>query len=178
MGVARQTIRVAGMNETRPSAILGLLNEALRRGGYERFVTVCDVRVLPTDGTARLTICAAGHPLPLLVRANGDVDVAGHHGTVLGIVEDVLLTDVAVQMGPGDAMVLYTDGLIEWPSHEDLDRAFSDLLSSLAGRSATEIADRLQTWWSEGTGGRGRDDAAVVVLRCVGDPMPGRGGAA
>jgi serine phosphatase RsbU (regulator of sigma subunit) len=167
MGVARQTIRVAGMNETRPSAILGVLNEVLRRGGYERFVTVCDVRVLPTDGDVRLTVCAAGHPLPLLIGSDGQVGIAGRHGTVLGVVDDVRLTDVPAQIRPGDALVLYTDGLIEWPSHQDVDASFRQTLSSLAGRSAADIADGLQAWWKEGTGGNGRDDAAVVVVRPV-----------
>jgi serine phosphatase RsbU (regulator of sigma subunit) len=165
MGVARQTIRVAGMNETRPSAILFVLNEALIQGRYERFVTVCDVRARPGPDATRLTVCAAGHPLPLLIRGGGSVESVGVHGMVLGVLDEVALTDATADMGPGDALVLYTDGLVEWPSHADVD--LRPLLSTLAGRTAREIVQAIEAWWRRGTGGAGRDDAAVLVLRSV-----------
>jgi serine phosphatase RsbU (regulator of sigma subunit) len=165
MGVARQTIRVAGMTESRPSSILRVVNDALLIGDYGRFVSVCDVRVRPSHDGAQLTVCAAGHPLPMLVGSDGSVREVGVHGLLLGIVEDVQLADTTVDMAPGALLVLFTDGLVEWPSHADVDTPFRDLLSSLAGGSAEEAVRRIETWWREGVGPWPVDDTAVLVVR-------------
>jgi GAF domain-containing protein len=167
MGVARQSIRVAGMSETRPSAILGLLNEALLRGDYDRFVTVCDVRVRPGEDVARLTVCSAGHPLPLLVSPCGDVKSVGRPGTLLGVFEDVVLTDVTFELPPGGALLLYTDGLVEKSSRLRAQASLERLLSALAGRSAGEMLEAIEEWWREGNGATARDDAAGLVLRAT-----------
>ena len=168
MGVARQTIRVAGMTAVRPSAILRVLNESLVRGAYERFVTVADVRVRHQSGRAELSVCLAGHPLPMLLRADGEVHPVGEPGTLLGMFEDVNLTDSPAEMAPGDALVLFTDGLLEWPSRREVDGDFRQLLASLCGSSAEEIVRAVERWWRDGTKGYARDDVAVLVVRFLG----------
>jgi PAS domain S-box-containing protein len=165
MGVARQTIRVAGMAESRPSSILRVVNDALLIGGYGRFVSVCDVRVRPSEGGAQITVCAAGHPLPVLVAPDGSVREVGRHGLLLGLFEDVQLVDTVVDMDSGSLLVLFTDGLVEWPSRADVDASFRDLVSSLAGRSAEEAVRGIEAWWREGVGSAPQDDTAVLVVR-------------
>jgi PAS domain S-box-containing protein len=165
MGVARQTIRVVGMAETRPSAILRDLNRAMLEGGYDRFVTVCDIRARPLERGVRLTVCAAGHPLPLLVGSDGSVREVGEPGMVLGISEEVSLTDAVVELHPGETVILYTDGLLEWPSRAPTERPFQRLLSSLARSPVEEIVLAIESWWREGVGSDARDDAALLVLR-------------
>ena len=167
MGLARQTVRVAGMSDSRPSAILRVVNEVLLQGAYERFATACDVRVIPQSSGGRIVVCSAGHPLPMVIRVDGRVETAGRHGSLLGVTDDVELFDVPMDIHPGDALVLFTDGLIEWPSHPEVDGSLRELLSSLACRPAADIVAALEAWWLEGTGGRGPDDAAVLVLRAV-----------
>lgn len=165
MGVARQTIRVAGMGEDRPSAILAVLNEALLQGGYRPFVTVCDVRVRPVPEGARLTVCTAGHPLPLLLSRDGDVREIGIPGTLLGVVPDPTLSDVAADLSPGDALVLYTDGVIEWHPKRNAYEEFVDLLASRGGRPAEVLVADIRSWRDEGVGSTAPDDAAVLVVR-------------
>jgi serine phosphatase RsbU (regulator of sigma subunit) len=167
MGLARQTVRVAGMSDSRPSAILRVVNEVLLQGAYERFATACDVRVIPQAHGGRIVVCSAGHPLPMLIRADGQVETAGRNGTLLGVSEEVDLYDVPMEIRPGDALVLFTDGLVEWPSHPDVEGSLRELLSSLSCRPAAGIVDALERWWDDGTGGHGHDDAAVLVLRAV-----------
>jgi PAS domain S-box-containing protein len=165
MGVARQTIRVIGMTETRPSAILRYLNRAMLEGGFDRFVTVCDIRARPLERGVRLTVSAAGHPLPLLVGTDGSVREVGEPGMVLGIGEEVALSDTVVELRPGETVVLYTDGLLEWPSRAPTEAPFQRLLSSLAGSPAKEVVLAIESWWREGVGSDARDDAALLVLR-------------
>ena len=168
MGVARQTIRVAGMTASRPSAILEVLNQTLMTGEYERFVTVADVRVRRGQGSAGLSVCLAGHPPPMLLAADGRVRPVGEPGMLLGAFPNVSLTDSDVEMqDQGDALILYTDGLLEWPSRVEVIDSFHRLVSSLHGRSADEIVHVLDRWWRDGTNEQARDDAAVLVLRFV-----------
>lgn len=167
MGVARQTISVAGMSESRPSAILSTLNEVLLRGGYGPFVTVCDVRVRPDDGGARLTVCSGGHPLPLLVAADGSVREVGTPGTLLGVVREPSLTDVAVDLRPGEALVMYTDGVTEWHPGRRVEQEFLALLASHACRTAAETAAAIRAWRDEGIGSMASDDAAVLIIHAL-----------
>ena len=86
-GLARHTLRAAAVRETRPSRALGLLNEAmLRHGGRNEFCSVAFARLEPngSDGV-RATLSNGGHPLPLILRADGPVQAIGPHGTLLGV---------------------------------------------------------------------------------------------
>ena len=168
MGAARHTIRAAALREHRPSAVLTMLNAALQQKSREQwFCTVCYVRLRPKPGGARLTVCAGGHPLPAILRADGTVEFAGMPGTLLGVFTDIELTDTTADLGPGDALVLFTDGLTD---AERMGREFgqkwlTDVLARNVGRSAEEIAARLER---EVLGDRTQglpDDLAILVAK-------------
>ena len=113
-GLARHTIRAAAMRDSRPSRILATLNEAVRQQRQDfMFCTVAYVRIRPGEGERRLTVCVGGHPLPLVVRSDGAVEAAGSPGSLLGIFPDPQLEDRPVALLPGDALVLFTDGVVE-----------------------------------------------------------------
>jgi serine phosphatase RsbU (regulator of sigma subunit) len=91
-------------------------------------------------------VCAGGHPLPAILRADGTVEFAGTPGTLLGVFTHIELTDATVDLRAGDALVLFTDGLT------DADRTgrefgqtwLTGVLGRSVGRSAEEIAARLE----------------------------------
>ena len=112
--LARYTLRAAAMRELLPSRSLAVLNEALlRQRDDRRFCTVAYAYLEKLDDGARVGISTGGHPLPLLLRADGSVEPVGAPGTLLGVVPDPNLEDRAVTLAPGDALVFYTDGVIE-----------------------------------------------------------------
>ena len=109
-----------------PSAVLTHLNQMLLRADAERdvvdddrvpvsprFCTVLVGAVQPTDRGVDIILCSGGHPLPLVSRAVGRVDPVGVPGTLLGVTEDLSLTDSVVHLDPGEALVCYTDGLMD-----------------------------------------------------------------
>src|SRR3954447_19647602 len=101
--LARYTLRAAAMRERLPSRSLAVLNEALlRQRDDRRFCTVAYAYLEKLDRGARAGISMGGHPLPVLLRADGSVELVGAPGTLLGIVPDPNLDDYAVTLDPGD----------------------------------------------------------------------------
>ncbi|MGZ5306059.1 MAG: SpoIIE family protein phosphatase [Actinomycetota bacterium] len=165
MGIARFTTRAIAMSERRPSTLLTGLNEALmQQTTGERFCTACYCRVRRDDTGFRVTVSLAGHPRPLVLRADGSVQEVGGAGTFLGVFADVDLSDEAINLYPGDALILYTDGVI---GRSDI-AGGAQLLpvpARNAGSSAGSIADALIAGIVEREGERFLDDVAVLVLR-------------
>ena len=65
--------------------------------------------VVDTDNLT-LDYCRAGHPLPLLIRASGDVEELPGPGSLLGVFREEKYHTQTARLEPGDRMVLYTDG--------------------------------------------------------------------
>jgi PAS domain S-box-containing protein len=167
--LARYTLRAAAMRERLPSRALAVLNEALlRQRDDRRFCTVAYAYLEKLDEGARAGISTGGHPLPLLLRADGSVEPVGAPGTLLGVVPDPSLEDQAVTLAPGDSLVFYTDGVIEsrTNSHGVLDeRRLAELVATCAGRDPDAIATRIEEAAVMSQNGRPKDDIAVLVLR-------------
>jgi serine phosphatase RsbU (regulator of sigma subunit) len=94
------------------------------------------------------------------------VEMLGTPGTLLGIVAQPELSEAETLLEPGDALVLYTDGVIEAgePRGAFGLEGLVSVLRSSAGLSANEIAERIDTA-VVGLGEEPPDDVAVVVLR-------------
>jgi serine phosphatase RsbU (regulator of sigma subunit)/anti-sigma regulatory factor (Ser/Thr protein kinase) len=167
-GLARYTLRAAAVQEPRPSRVLELLNDAIRRQRPSEFCSVAFAR-LETNGAlgARAVVSNAGHPLPLVLRAEGTVEPIGVHGTLLGVVPDPVLSDTTIDLRPGDALVLYTDGLTDaYAPYRVLTQA--DLAAALErchGEPAAEITRAVTSALLELEERRPRDDIALLVLR-------------
>jgi sigma-B regulation protein RsbU (phosphoserine phosphatase) len=158
--------------------VLAELNEALLRQGLDyRFCTALYASVTPRPDGCDVVLATGGHPLPLVLRADGAIEQAGRPGTLLGILREPEFSEERVRLGPGDTLVLYTDGVIEAsPAEAALapDR-LADLLQTCDGRHAGAIAQAVEAKALAVQGGRLRDDVAVVVLRSTPFDQPGPG---
>jgi PAS domain S-box-containing protein len=168
--LARYTLRATAMTEDQPSRILATLNEAmLRQRDDRRFSTVLYVSIDPRGGGTSLSFSSGGHPLPLVLRADGGAAEVGTPGTLLGIVSDPELTDEKITLGPGDAVVLYTDGVTDAGAPDVVREPYelAELLGGGAHESADAIAERLlQLALGSGDADGGpRDDIAILVIK-------------
>jgi serine phosphatase RsbU (regulator of sigma subunit) len=165
--LARYTLRAAAMRERLPSRGLHVLNEALLRQRTDRrFCTVAYAYLETVASGVRLGFASGGHPLPLLLRPDGTVEPVGAPGTLLGVVPDPTFEDRSVELSPGDALVFYTDGVIESRGDSHIDeRRLAELIGTCAGAGADAIAAKVEEAAVLSQGGRPRDDIAVLVLR-------------
>jgi PAS domain S-box-containing protein len=171
--LARYTIRAVTMRDDRPSEVLAALNEAmLRQLPEDRFCSAACLRLEPEDGLSGvgLEVSRAGHPAPLLVRPDAPVEEVGCSGRVLGVFDDAELGESSLRLMPGEALVLYTDGVTEARSPDgDFfgEERLRHLLRSCSGHDAASIAARVKDVVLDFQEGDPRDDLAVLVLRAT-----------
>lgn len=166
--LARYTLRAAALREREPSGILRMLNEAMLRQAPDHPCTVAYTRLERNPNGAMLTVSVAGHPKPLILRVNGAVEPIGYPAPPLGVREDLNLTDHVAQLAPGDAVVLYTDGLTDaYAPHRVV--SADDLAVALqahGGGTATEIIEAASLAAVPPDAERSpRDDILLLVLR-------------
>jgi serine phosphatase RsbU (regulator of sigma subunit) len=174
--LARHTLRAAAAYEDRPSGVLGLLHRALReQAGESRFCTVAYAHVSMLGERVGLELACGGHPLPLVVHPDGTVQPVGRLGTLLGTDIEPQLTDVQVELGPGDVLVLYTDGVTEVRRRRQEvfgHRELTALLATCGGLPPDAVAERVERAVLAASEGRLRDDMAILALgpQAAGDP--------
>lgn len=169
--LARHTIRAFAMREARPDLVLASLNEAMLRQARERgdhkFCTVAYARLdVDPEGT-RATVSLGGHPQPLILRSGGGVERVGHLGRAIGVFEDADLSEEEVLLVPGDALVLYTDGVTEARAPGGGffgEERLHALLKSSTGLDADEIAGRIERAVLDFQDNEPHDDVAVLVV--------------
>jgi serine phosphatase RsbU (regulator of sigma subunit) len=172
-GMARYTIRAAAMRYGAPAAILTSLNDAiLHQRDDQRFCTVACAMLAEAPEGIRASLACGGHPPPIVLRADGSVERPRCRGALLGVFPDAAIEPGEVVLGPGDTLVLFTDGLTEARSDAGVlgEDGVELVLAGSAGMSAQRVADRLESAVLEHEGGEPRDDVAILVIRAVGDP--------
>jgi PAS domain S-box-containing protein len=165
--LARYTIRAAAVQRSSPAAILHWVNEAMLREGTTRFCTIAVAHLDRSAATTRLTVAVGGHPAPILLRADGRVETISAGGTLIGLVDDPRLADARTDLEPGDAILLYTDGVTEaeaprrmWTPGE-----LEAVVATAAGATAQELVDRVADAALSGLTAPPRDDVAMLALR-------------
>jgi len=129
-----------------------------------RFATVA-IGWLCDDGT--LTLVNAGHCPPLIVRDDGRVEQVASTGPVVGILASSRWQSTTRFLGAGEALLLYSDGIIESTSPDGVEFGTDGILKVLrrsrlgpARRVATAIVDAVS---SHAPGPR-QDDLTLVVI--------------
>jgi phosphoserine phosphatase RsbU/P len=150
-------------------ALNGALYENIRkRMKRDEHVTFCLARYSPDGGL----VFAGAHENILICRENGACEDIAPSGTWLGAMEDIRqdTPEIKLQLGPGDVMLLFSDGVIEADDGHGarfgLER-LRVLMAENRERSPQEmrnaIMDTVMRW-----SGRPDDDMTLLVVRCHG----------
>ena len=100
-----------------PASVMEAVNHDFRSiFGGRSFMTAMCVALNHTTGSAQ--VVGAGHPPLLIVRHNGATESIASVAPPLGLVERSEFVETALDFEPGDAFLLYTDGLFGWSKDE------------------------------------------------------------
>ncbi len=170
--LARYTLRSAGQLTRDPARAAQQLNATLRDLPQLSLCTaVCGhLRRMagPTAGVL-LTLANCGHPRPLLVR-DGRVEELGGVGPMAGAFDDGSWTCAEVELRAGDALVLYTDGVLDMVGETERFGA-ERLQAALAGAGTSDpeaLVAQLAETLERFRRGPQRDDTAIVAIRFAG----------
>jgi phosphoserine phosphatase RsbU/P len=112
MAIANATLKTALDLDPAPPLVLRIMNRTLcRTGGRRTFMSLFYALLDPETG--RLDYVCAGHPYPLLRRADGTVEELGCGSLPLGLREPLEVPVFSARLDPGDLLLLFTDGLVE-----------------------------------------------------------------
>ncbi|MFP5020813.1 PP2C family protein-serine/threonine phosphatase [Pseudonocardia phyllosphaerae] len=149
--------------------MLRLLNDALLSEDHARFVTLVLASVARQGSDVHLRLTCAGHPPPLIIRADGRVEEAATSGTLIGALPSIEATTAEVRLAPGEVCLLYTDGITEaqgGPMGRDLfgEDRLQRVAAECAGMPAEAVVERVQMKATEWVGRNGHDDMAVLAI--------------
>ncbi|WP_407320154.1 SpoIIE family protein phosphatase [Isoptericola halotolerans] len=166
MGQLRSMLRtLAWSQDISPAALLRQLDHANHGLALEASATVLVVRLCRRSDPPALSWSSAGHPPPLVLRADGSVtELAGRPDLLLGIDPGAVRADHATRLGPGDTLVLHTDGLVETRTSTYSHRAAA-LRAALAELGDRPTAQLPRALVERMVPGSQRDDVAVLAAR-------------
>ncbi|MFJ9930061.1 PP2C family protein-serine/threonine phosphatase [Streptomyces misionensis] len=130
--LTRYTLRAAALHDADPVSALGTLNKVLHErysGRDPRYCTAIFGTLEPdaTTGQVAVRLASGGHPPALVLRGDGTAGFLPTPGGLLvGILPTAHFTTATTVLGPGDTLLLYTDGLTEARTGEDRTSLYGD----------------------------------------------------
>jgi serine phosphatase RsbU (regulator of sigma subunit) len=166
MAMAKFVFRSLARLYPEPGAFLTAANDVVvEEIGAGKFITL---QYLTVDAElGEVAVASGGHPPPRLVHAEGEVESLEAPGLVLGIESGQPYEELRRPFQPGDAVVLYTDGVVEARRDGELygearlDRLLAERRELTAQQLAEAVLEDCRRW----VGGDLRDDCAIVVVR-------------
>jgi serine phosphatase RsbU (regulator of sigma subunit) len=166
MAMAKFVFRSLARLYPEPAAFLTAANDVVvEEIGAGKFITML---YLTVDAEIGEVACASGgHPPPRLVHEDGTVESLEALGLVLGIESGQPYEELRRPFELGDAVVLYTDGVVEARRQGELygEARLDRLVAEHRELSAQELAEVVLADCRRWVGGDLRDDCAVVVVR-------------
>jgi serine phosphatase RsbU (regulator of sigma subunit) len=174
IGQVRHTVRGAAFFNRDPGELLRVLNATLtdspERNDPARLLTAICVRVRSREGgKLAVTLAAAGHPQPMLVRGDGKVEEVPVTGRLCGALPSTAYEETAALLSGEDLLLLFTGGV---PDAKGADGRFgrgrlAQLASGYAGAGAQALAEAVDIAVAEFSATDPAipvDDVSVVAL--------------
>jgi serine phosphatase RsbU (regulator of sigma subunit) len=167
MTVLRAAVR-GYWGEGEPSVAVARINRSVCQNVTPgKYVTFFMGRMDP--GTGEVAYVNAGHNPPIIVRADGSLDTLTIGGVVLGLFEDVQYEQASSQLGRGDVLVVFSDGVTETWNRADEEFGDARLAELVRQGRALDAASleaeilRELDRFSEGT--KATDDRTLIVIK-------------
>ena len=169
MAVSRTLLKATGLRDVASNVCIQMVNDMLCGESVESmFVTVFygiyDLK------TGEIDFTNAGHNPPYILHADGTVEMLKSEcNLVLGAIEGMTFKNESLRLNPGDALVMYTDGVTEAENkdHEQFGEArLEAALAELKGAESKQIVDTVNAKVKEFVAGAAQsDDITQLVIR-------------
>jgi len=165
--LAKLLFHHGSMDHDSPASLMeGVDNDFRSTFGARSFMTAMCVALDPATGQAQ--VVGAGHPPLLVVHHNGTTESIASVAPPLGMIKRSAFTETAIDLGPGDAFLLYTDGLFNW-SKDERHRVTPEQLEKALDHSAPSADALLKRIVAqtapENSAKTAPDDVAAIVVR-------------
>ncbi len=162
MAQMRSAVRAFASVDPTPAQVVMKLDQMLARYGTDQLVTLVYLLADRVSGT--LVVANAGHPPPMLLRADGYVMCLPYaDGPPLGVTP-AERREHRVPFAVGDTLLAYTDGLVE-RRDEDIQAGLTRLEHALPQLSRASLADGLGRVVTSVRDTTYDDDTAVLAFR-------------
>ncbi|HSU88801.1 MAG TPA: SpoIIE family protein phosphatase [Terriglobia bacterium] len=152
--------------------VMGEINQYIfENSPSNKFLTLFYGELDPLTGT--LSYSNGGHNAPMLVRRSGELERLDTGGLPIGMMQEVAYQEASVELGCGDVLVIYSDGITESINEreEEFDEErLIEVVKKNLGRSASGIRDRIDEALSRFVGTTAPvDDMTLMIIKRTDD---------
>jgi serine phosphatase RsbU (regulator of sigma subunit)/putative methionine-R-sulfoxide reductase with GAF domain len=166
--MAKYTLRAYALEDPEPSTVVARTNDALVvQTGESTFVTLCYAVIDPA--TRHVALASAAHPPVICCRAaTRRSELLGTRtGLIAGFLPGQIFPTEETTLAPGDALVFYTDGVIEARRRKVMfsEERLAKVVADHVQQSAQEIAAAVYSAVTDFVDDERLDDIALLVLK-------------
>jgi sigma-B regulation protein RsbU (phosphoserine phosphatase) len=131
VGLVRARVAVASEPE---SIVAGVNRDLCLTESVVPLASLFLAKLDPITGVVKY--CSAGHPPAMLLRANGELEFLSEGGLLLGVVPAASYVSGSFQLGAGDVLLIYSDGVTESLNYAGEEFGYARLEAQLRRASA------------------------------------------
>jgi AmiR/NasT family two-component response regulator len=166
--MARHVVYAFSLEDPTPARVVSRLNRALCSQMPEECPFLTLVYAVLDRQTLALTYVNAGHPSPIVYApTSGMCRELAATGGVVGAAPEMAYTQASVTLQPGFVLALFTDGVTEARTGEEMlgSEGVAAVVEEHASESANSIVEAILERARRFAGGELHDDVAIVVIR-------------
>jgi sigma-B regulation protein RsbU (phosphoserine phosphatase) len=125
-----------------PADVLNLLDQEYPIERFNKYFTITYLILNIKDRLIKYS--NAAHPPPILLRSDGTLELLDKGGTIIGMGGVLPFEEGQKKAEPGDKLVIYTDGIVEYQDRQGGfygDERFHEELRRLRDRPISEVVD-------------------------------------
>ena len=162
--LAKLLFHHGSMDHDSPASLMEAVDNDFRSTfGARSFMTAMCVALDPATGQAQ--VVGAGHPPLLIIRHGGTTESIASMAPPLGMIKRTTFTETAIALEPGDAFLLYTDGLFRWTRDERHRVTPEQLVLDHSAPSAEALLKQIVAQTAPGNSAKpAPDDVAAIAV--------------
>ena len=130
-----------------PSKVLSILDREYPLERFDKSFSIVYLLLRLSDG--EVVYSSAGHPPPIVLRTSGEMEELTAGGTLIGLDGVVPFEDGHSVLRPGDKLLLYTDGVVEYSNHRGQLFGVERLRRLLREKAALPVGELMESLWRE-----------------------------